>query len=119
MKWEETSGACSLQTDGTLWLGTKPDGLFRLRESGGINRIESPALTAATLQFRHYDMAGSGVPSDVAFAMTHYPGGTAVPMDARFFHGKVRFSNARRGNTAEQPVAATASLFFNKMIKRL
>jgi AraC-like DNA-binding protein/ligand-binding sensor domain-containing protein len=110
---KEPDRATSLSNSATMDIIEDAEGrIYISTESGGVNRIESPTLTAATLQFRHYDTADSGVPSDVALSMTRYPGGrlmvvsstqlyllhpdgTAVPMDSRFFHRKMRFSDAR------------------------
>lgn len=81
-------------------------------ESGGINRLEGNDLTADRLSFSHYSAANHLLPSDVVLSATRLDRGGAMVvsshlvslvdsvghyrmLDARYFNGDVRFSDAR------------------------
>lgn len=63
--------ANSLSCNAVMDVAETVDGrLFLTTETGGLNEITSPDLMADTLSFRHYDMAGGLLPTDMTISMT-------------------------------------------------
>ena len=112
----------SLSCNATMDIVETPEGrIFVATETGGINEIVNSkssnskwsGLTADTLAFKHYDMDGGLLPSDMTLGMTVMPNGRLLvtshtkliildlangcfeSLGHHFFHHVFRFSEAR------------------------